>query len=74
MPKENTREQVRENYKRILEHGRIGSIDLKIWITDWFQALVQIQIYYIPEVEGFLVIKDFLQAISVKFLPAWVGQ
>ncbi|PMD22214.1 hypothetical protein NA56DRAFT_702570 [Hyaloscypha hepaticicola] len=74
LSEENTREQVREDYKRILECGRIGSIDPKVWVTDWFQALARVQIYYIPEVEGFLAIKDFLQVVSVKFLPAWAGQ
>jgi isocitrate dehydrogenase kinase/phosphatase len=71
---ENTREQVKEDYKRILERGRIGLIDPKVWIIDWFQALAQVQIYHILEVEGFLAIKDFLQAVSIKFLPTWTSQ
>ncbi|PMD13591.1 hypothetical protein NA56DRAFT_651550, partial [Hyaloscypha hepaticicola] len=46
-----------EDYKRILDRGKIGSIDPKT--------------YRITEVEGFLVIKDFLIVVSVKLLPIW---
>ena len=71
---DNTREQVREDYKRILERGRNGSIDPKVWITDWYQALARVQTYRVPEVKGFLAIKDFLQVVSSKFLPTWGAQ
>ncbi|PMD25987.1 hypothetical protein NA56DRAFT_685807 [Hyaloscypha hepaticicola] len=67
----NTREQVREDYKRILHYGKIGSINPKVWINDWYQVLARAQTYRVPEVEGFLAIKDFLQAVSSKFLPTW---
>ena len=71
---ENTREQVREDYKRILDRGKIGSIDPKVWITDWYQALARAQTYRIAEVEGFLAIKDFLTVVSAKLLPTWGAQ
>jgi len=71
---DNTREQVREDYKRILERGKIGSINPNVWITDWYSALARAQTYRIPEVEGFLAIKDFLQVVSSKLLPTWGAQ
>ncbi|PMD58501.1 uncharacterized protein K444DRAFT_614272, partial [Hyaloscypha bicolor E] len=33
--------------------------------------LVRAQTYRVTEVEGFLVIKDFLQVIVAKFIPIW---
>ncbi|PMD23156.1 hypothetical protein NA56DRAFT_62212 [Hyaloscypha hepaticicola] len=69
LSEENTREQVREDYKRILDRGKIGSIDPKVWITDWYQALARAQTYRIAEVEGFLAIKDFLTVANVLGEP-----
>jgi hypothetical protein len=68
---DNTRDQVREDYRRILERGRTGSIDPKVWINDWYQALARAQTYRVAEVEGFLAIKDFLQAVSAKLSLTW---
>jgi hypothetical protein len=68
---DNTREQVREDYRRILDRGRIGSQNIKVWINDWFQALARAQTYHVSEVEGYLGVKDFLQAISHKLSPVW---
>jgi len=68
---ENTREQVRENYKRILERGKIGSVAPQVWIADWFKALARAQTYQIAEVEGFMAVKDFLLAVAAKFSPSW---
>ncbi|PMD12775.1 hypothetical protein NA56DRAFT_712717 [Hyaloscypha hepaticicola] len=62
---DNTREQVRKDYKRILYYNKIGSINPKVWINNWYQVLARAQTYYIPEVEGFLAIKDFLQAFTL---------
>jgi isocitrate dehydrogenase kinase/phosphatase len=32
--KDNTRDQVREDYRQILERGKSGSINFKVWISD----------------------------------------
>jgi hypothetical protein len=71
---DNTREQVREEYKKVLETGRGGSINPQVWINDWFQALARAQTYHVAEVEGFLAIKDFLQVVATKILPSWGSQ
>jgi hypothetical protein len=71
---DNTRDQVREDYRRILERGKSGSINPKVWISDWYRALARAQTYQIAEVKGFLAIQDFLQVVSVKLSPSWGSQ
>jgi len=71
---DNTREQVREDYNRILDRGRIGRESPIAWINDWYQALARAQTYRVAEVEGFLAIKDFLQVVAAKFIPIWGAQ
>jgi len=70
---DNTRDQVREDYRRILERGKSSSINPIVWINDWYQALARAQTYQVAEVEGFLAIKDFLQTVSAR-LPTWGTQ
>jgi hypothetical protein len=72
--RDNTKEQVREDYRRILERAKLGSQNVGVWINDWSQALARAQTYQVPEVEGYLAVKDFLQAISHKYSPGWGGQ
>ena len=59
-----------EEYKKVLETSRGGSINPQVWINDWFQALARAQTYRVAEVEGFLAIKDFLQVVAAKILPS----
>lgn len=65
---------MREEYKKVLEVGRAGSINPQVWINNWFQALARAQTYQVAEVEGFLAIKDFLQVVATKILPSWGSQ
>ena len=74
LSEDNTREQVREDYNRILDRGRIGRESPIAWINDWYQALARAQTYRVTEVEGFLAIKDFLQVVAAKFIPIWEAQ
>jgi hypothetical protein len=71
---DNTREQVREDYRKVLELGRIGSVAPSVWINDWYKALARAQTYRVAEVNGFLATKDFLQVVESKLMPVWGAQ
>ena len=62
---------MREEYRRVLASARSGSVNPQRWYEDWNKALSRARTYKIPEVEGFLAIKDFLDAISVKLVLVW---
>jgi hypothetical protein len=44
------------------------------WYQDWNKALSRARTYRIPEIDGFLATKDFLEAISVRLAPTWGSQ
>jgi hypothetical protein len=66
--------RARQEYRRVLEIARQGSISAQRWYEDWYKALSRARTYQLPEIEGFLAVKDFLDAISVKLAPTWGAQ
>src|SRR5215469_12204983 len=53
-----TADRVREEYRRVLAIARSGSVNPQRWYEDWNKALGRARTYKIPEIEGFLAIKD----------------
>jgi hypothetical protein len=41
---------------------------------EWYKALSRARTYRLPEIEGFLAVKDFLDSISAKLAPTWGTQ
>jgi len=67
-------DRARQEYRRTLDVARHGSINPQRWYQDWNKALSRARTYRIPEIDGFLATKDFLEAISVKLVPVWGSQ
>ena len=58
----------RQEYHQILKITRVGTVSPQRQYQDWNKALSKAHTYQIPEINGFLVTKDFLEAISVKLV------
>jgi len=67
-------DRVRQEYRRVLEVGKRGTVNPQRWYEDWFKVLCRARTYRLPEIEGFLAIKDFLDTISAKLSPTWGAQ
>ena len=64
-----TADHVRQEYRHVLDIARLRSVNPQCQYEDQNRALSRACTYKIPEIEGFLVIKDFLDAISMKLVP-----
>ena len=68
-----TKERVREEYRRVLNRARHGKISPQTWLDSWTIAVSRARDYNLTDVEGFLAIKDFLDAVSA-LQPSWSAQ
>ena len=62
-------DRARQEYRRVLDTGKHGSISPQRWYEDWYKALSRARTYRLPEIEGFLAVKDFLDTVSMKLAP-----
>ncbi|TIC91628.1 Retrovirus-related Pol polyprotein from transposon TNT 1-94 [Colletotrichum higginsianum] len=61
---------VREEYRQVLERAK-GGVNPTRWYEDWQAAYLRARTYNVPEVQGELAAKDFLDAVRVKLNPTW---
>ncbi len=69
-----TAERVRQEYRRVLVHARQGNYNPARWHSEWYRVYQRALSSGITDVQGSLAVKDFLDAVAVKFAPDWGRQ
>ncbi len=64
---------IRERYRAALTKARKGSVKPSAWWAEWYTAYREALAQKIPEVEGTLAARDFLEAVQAKMAPQWAG-
>jgi hypothetical protein len=67
-------DRVRQEYRRVLESAKHGLLSPQRFYKDWYKALSKARTYRLPEIKGFLAVKDFLDSISAKLALTWGTQ
>lgn len=66
-----TQTAIRQQYQSVLVRAQNSGVTPRRWFNDWNQAYLRAKTAKIPDIEGVLGIKNFLQAIQYKIAPEW---
>lgn len=62
---------VRETYNKTLMQAKLKGQSPERWLQDWEQAYLIGEAHQIPEVQGAIAVRAFLEAISLRIHPEW---
>jgi hypothetical protein len=62
---------IRANYRSHLKKARKTGIKPHLWYRDFYKIFMQARAQNIPDINGFIGIDDFLQAVSTRIAPGW---
>ena len=63
--------QVLAEYQALIRQAIGGSVNPAKWYLEWFKAYHRALTFNIPEVQGLLATRAFLDAVGVKLRPEW---
>ncbi|KAF2970752.1 hypothetical protein GQX73_g2825 [Xylaria multiplex] len=66
--------QAQYQYQEALSRARNGGIKPNVWFATWNQAYLNATALNLPEVNGVLATRNFLEAIRVRMAPDWARQ
>ncbi|OTA76472.1 hypothetical protein M434DRAFT_55362, partial [Hypoxylon sp. CO27-5] len=65
--------QAQKRYREMLAKARMPSTSPLVWTLEFTQAFRDAKAHRLPDVEGLLAIKAFLEAVGARFSPAWAS-